>query len=397
MIEVGLSPLELDPAGPLRRTPPRPPHQQQADYLEKFDFHTVFYDCFVSVDGENVVLIGPPLANLQPIVFDAVVSAFRLPGALDPQSYRRLPLCTQIRLPMQEAPAAVPPGRFVQSALVAQPNLAAIFAGKRVVTTMNKDNELVWIRDWAYFYAARHACNGVLIYDNGSTRYDRRDIFNAISSARGIDTCVVVHWPYKYGPTGGPHRIWDSLYCQMCMLEHARHRFLALAQGVINADIDEFVLTSDGAPVFRHLARSRTGYLVYRAQWVENATMAAADQRRHKDFIYRSKMLNRPADSKWTVDPARCAPHAQWIIHKILWMDADLEASKHVTLRHFIGITNNWRGPRWKPERPNERDHAVDHKLAAWMRIFDPPSPAPSLAEMPGPPPGSSAGVNETG
>ena len=48
MKNISLSHLELHPANPIRRTMPRPPHLRQPDYEQKFDFKTVFYDCFRS-------------------------------------------------------------------------------------------------------------------------------------------------------------------------------------------------------------------------------------------------------------------------------------------------------------------------------------------------------------
>ena len=77
-----------------------------------------------------------------------------------------------------------------------------MFSGLNVLLTLSKDNEIRWIRDWVTFFARRHECDAVLLYDNASTRYGSVDIYTAISSVPGIKACVVVHWPYKYGPQG---------------------------------------------------------------------------------------------------------------------------------------------------------------------------------------------------
>ena len=78
-MNVNLSPLELHPAKPIRRAMPRPLHLRQPDYEEKFDFTTVFYDCFRSLDASWCVLIGPPLINLEPVVIPAIPNFFSLP------------------------------------------------------------------------------------------------------------------------------------------------------------------------------------------------------------------------------------------------------------------------------------------------------------------------------
>ena len=56
MKNIDLSPLELHPGSPIRRAMPRPLHLRQPDYEEKFDFTTVFYDCFRSLDRQLVRL-----------------------------------------------------------------------------------------------------------------------------------------------------------------------------------------------------------------------------------------------------------------------------------------------------------------------------------------------------
>ena len=165
--------------------------------------------------------------------------------------------------------------------------------------TLSKNNELYWIGDWVRFFARRHGCDAVLFYDNSSTKYDLSEVYETIASIPRIEVVVVVNWPYKYGPQGterdiGPQKLpWDSAYSQPGVLEHARHRFLDRAQAVVNADVDELVLTKDKVSLFELVSHSDTGYLRYPGYWIESATKSTQRHPRHFDFCYRSADSSR--------------------------------------------------------------------------------------------------------
>jgi hypothetical protein len=371
MEEIKLSPLELESASPIRRTMPRPPHLRQSDYEEKYDFSTVFYDCFASVDAACSIFVGPPLLNLEPIVLPRLPAAF---GSRQPSdmSLRHLMACTQLWLRTAESAAVLPPGVFQQVQINVQPNESLLFRGRKVLLTKSKDNDLHWIHDWVHFFARMHRCDAVLFYDNASTRYETSEIYEKISSVPGIEVAVVVRWPYKFGPVGSEcfHGLqglpWDSNYSQFGILEHARHRFLAHADAVVNADVDELILTKDCASVFELVARSRTGYLEYPGYWIESATESTRNTRRHFDFLHQCAAQPEWSETKWTVAPRGCPPHAQWCVHQISGMPSDALSSE-LSFRHFRAISTSWKYPRDKIERLNERDHVRDDELATWI------------------------------
>jgi hypothetical protein len=250
--------------------------------------------------------------------------------------------------------------------------------------TISKNNELVWIRDWVRFYARHHGCDAVLFYDNGSTQYDLETIRRVISSIQGIDTVCVVHWPYKWGPRWGTHPLrywegpngiqhefWDSDFIQYATFEHARYRFLDCAAAVINADIDELVLTDNRESIFDLAQRSHTGFLNYGGVWVENACDAASPSvKTYKDYFYNT-VPPRPTSAKWTVVPKRCPGESLWCVHRILGMEAD-ELSRHVSYRHFMGINinANYKRRRQFDELPGPA-HQPDKELISWMSALE--------------------------
>jgi hypothetical protein len=376
MEEIKLSPLELESDSPIRRTMPRPPHLRQPDYEERYDFSTVFYDCFASIDPGWIVFVGPPLLNLEPTAIPALPTAFGCSSPSD-VSLRHLTACTQLKLRTVEKHALFQPGAFKQVHIDVQPHQSALFRGRKVLLTKSKDNDLRWIYEWALFFARMHGSDAVLLYDNASTRYEIFEIHETVSSVPGIEVAVVVRWPYKFGPVGsesfhGPQGLpWDSTYSQFGILEHARHRFLALADAVVNADVDELILTKTRASVFELIARSDTGYLEYPGYWIENATESACDSRGHSDFVYRSARPMELSDPKWTIAPRRCPPGSQWWVHKVSGVQPDALSSE-VSFRHFRAINTSWKYPRDKLERPNSLDYVRDDELIAWMQRFTP-------------------------
>ena len=163
--------------------------------------------------------------------------------------------------------------------------------------TLSKNNELSWIGDWVHFFARRHGCDAVLFYDNASTKYEISAIYKTISSIPGIEVVIVVNWPYMYGPQGsdrdaGPPKLpWDSAYSQPGVLEHARHRFLRLARAVVNADVDELVITTDKVSLFELICCSKTGYLKYPGYWIESATKSTRQVSSPLRFLFIAQQI----------------------------------------------------------------------------------------------------------
>jgi hypothetical protein len=368
MVAIELSPLELDPRSGLSRIPPRLAELRQPSYDEEFDRDTILYDLFRSSDGDMVVGIGPPLANLANEILPSLSYEF---SSLDHRSLDRI---SQLWLRSDRGTYSLPARLFRQPQLVVQPNHHAIFHGKKVALVKSRDNPLTWIWEWAYFLAAGHGCDAILFYDNGSNGYSGAEIQEALTSVPGVVAAVVVPWPYKFGPSGGPHLIWDSDFCQYGILEHARHRFLATAHSVLQTDIDEFVLTEGGTSVFDLVSESTTGYIRFDGLWVENAAAGLRDasDRRHRHFVYLdSRRTNRRTQPKWAAVPKRCPSSAQWCIHWIADMKRDPVASARASLRHFKAINTNWLFKRWQYESVDPERHVIDDELARWMRLFE--------------------------
>ncbi len=369
------------------REPPRPPEAREPGFEDRFDFRTVFYDVF-ELDGE-IVLLGPPLLNLR----DGLESArWRLDGVpvrvdlgvdrLGKISFSRI---AEDQVPRRAWLRRSRPRRLeIESVLGSatvevSPSAADLFAGRRVLSTMQKENSLGWMRDWVSFHVQEHGVDAVLIYDNGSASYTPSEVLDVVASVPGVASAVVVPWRFPYGPvtSGDPAahdyeertRGHDSAFCQLGGLNHARLRVLARAEGVINADIDELVIAGDRRSVFAHAHESASGVARYRGRWIEGV---ADDPRpaggttdddapvRHRDFV-RFDPDATPALPKWTVVDKGEGLGSFWRPHVIAGRSEFTEA---VSYRHFRAISTHWKYARdLAPQHELEVDGALREVL----------------------------------
>jgi hypothetical protein len=370
--------------GKVRREPTRPLADRPPDFDDQFDYHTLLFDSFFC--GRNTIVItAPPFLNLLPLLkkMDVIASPsgrhcrFRI---------RTLDRHSQIRV-------AVPAGttkillrtEIGQFDLEPQKNLSEFFADKRVLFTQSKNNRFEWIQDWIRYHRDIHGANAVLIYDNQSTEYSPEELLASLSQLSGIDRVCIVRWPFLFGPQGfGAKRCWDSDFCQYGVWEHARWMLLQQARSVLDSDIDELVVSSDGTSVFEAAERSFLGVVRFNGHWVhgfKNKTPAVAERSPARFVNYDPYYLRHwtgrrwgivPARDwhnvcppKWTVVPSRCPDHVQWAPHRIKgWIGASL-LSRNFSFRHFREISNHWKYDRSAREVFDPGRYVFDHRMCS--------------------------------
>ncbi len=373
--------LVLPEDAPVRRIPSRPEEFRGADFDARFDFHTLVFDAVGSEDGRTVRLLCPALLNLREPMLAAGITA--LPSGRPCRAHHRLldrheEFLVEVEPGTQALEIDGPLGRYRVE--VSPPRFDA-FEGERVVLTLSKNNELVWLQDWARFYRDVHGATALLIYDNGSTRYGPEELLAALREVEGFRRVTVVQWPFRHGPPGyGSKRYWDSNFSQLGMFADARWRFLQRARSVLNCDLDELVLSRSGRSVFEATEASPAGVTSFYGDWVfgiegmtrplDEAAPARFTDYRHKlapVVTYRYGLIPRypmRCNPKWAVVPARCPPEAQWHTHTINgWWRARL-VSRDFRFRHFREISTNWKYDRSERESFDPARHAEDELMA---------------------------------
>ena len=351
-----LSSVTLDPASGLKREAARAEQMQLPDYAAKYDWDTLFYDVYRA--GQRIVFQGPPFLNLlEPLKQSAPLKgAFGFPRFAARHYGQKKRGEIWLRSDADQVEIEGPLGRY---AINVQPDMADVFAGRRVITTLSKDNDLRWIADWVRFYARIHGADGVLFYDNGSTAYDMAELQATLEEAtEGAFPAVAVSWPFRYGPQGGMagavngvEADWDSDFCQTGSLQHARHRFLRRALSVLNVDIDELVLDDGGeTSIFAATEASRSGFLKFPGRWIGTHAEPPARREtcRHADFVHRDLPDEAVCPPKYCLVPGRADRLADsWSVHNLFGAAANRQLSRRFSYRHMRGITNSWKEDRW--------------------------------------------------
>jgi len=344
-VQIGLSTWALPSDCGFIRQPTRAPDLRHGDFWERYDATTVIYDLFRTADPEMLLAICPPLHNLE----QDLALRFRAEPSGEPCRFTR-----QTRVNCDRLWISVPRGteRVVAETTIGEvplipgPDMTDAFRDRRVVFTLSKDNDLVWIRDWAAYYARVHGVDAVVVYDNGSTRYSCADIEAALATVPELAVFAVIDWPFRYGPADYRRDLTVGLgdcdYCQAGALEHAARRMFSQAAAVINMDIDELLYAIDDIALFDALRGSQSGYLHIHGHWVEATPDNPSPTRRHA--AYSKSVRHEPPlsqSTKWVVDPRRLHPDAFWDIHHMRGADVD-RSSVQFRFGHFRALNTNW-------------------------------------------------------
>jgi hypothetical protein len=321
-VDVVLSSITLDPRINPIRTPDTAPDLRSPTFERNYDFATFAYDVFWDTDHTRVHVLGPVAPHSidldRKLTFQAlpsgISSAFTLiPGDVRYHSWYR------ISPPSGSAAVEVRIGDQC-SVRAIQPNNAAVFADRRVLMTISKDNALEWIVDWARFHAVHFGVDAVLVYDNGSTSYAPEDVRHALSKVPGLRTVVVVSWPFPYGPA--PRQgTFDGFWCQPAFLDHARRRLLANAAWVLNLDIDDLLVQIGETRLEDVLDNSSDSWIGFLESRVVNTNPELVETPRHRDFHWRRACVDSPRATthayKWLAFPNRVPDEARWDVHSI--------------------------------------------------------------------------------
>lgn len=371
-LPAGSSPAFL--ARPARRPRfallPRPPA-----FVEAFEDRALFYDCFWHHDGRRVLLVGPPPVNL-----DYASIAFRAAGnalAARFHTSRSVTITELDNVPAETHEIAVSL-RDEMLSLPVQPNHCDDLVGRRLIFTINRDNDLSWIREWALWHAHHHGADAVVLFDNGSSKYAPTEVAAVLAEVPGIAAVAVHDWPHKFGPIDPAvlNNPYWSRFLQIASMSVTLRRYGMKTYGLLDCDIDELALTQSGRSIFDLAHDSEGGLIVFRGTWVE--TMAEPDASSNAPHrAYRQVLADaRAAQSrqrKWALDPSRdwvqrLSVHPYW--H---WIEGRGRGSKSMpddaSYAHFRAINTNWKRPAAPaPMSPLQRHAGLERGFAELPR-----------------------------
>lgn len=345
--------VALPPGTKIRRTPPRPAEVRDENYESEFDFSTVFFDVFENTD--RVILTGPPLENLSPILRGITLkvdgTAIESPAQTERLNRSQitwfdLPASRGSKIEVEINWSFLDPSIQKVSVLSVESDTNLPFQDKRCLMTLQKDNEITWIRDWATFYNKIHLVDSIVIFDNNSKEYSHEALLNEVASVPGIRNVVVVPWNFPYGPLvmPGSGANWDSDYTQIGAFLDASHRFFKLSKGFINADIDEFIFPLNNKDLFKELETSEHDALGIRGIHIESHLSRRSGNSNHpvRHFDFFESKTNAPIGArKWIGNPKSWGIEANPTQHYVDRIN--FEYTEDFSIGHFRGISNGWR------------------------------------------------------
>lgn len=348
------SPAFLPADSSVRRLPRRPRRRRLAEFDQSFEGLALVYDCFWHADGGRILLVGPPPMNLKnAVAFYAEPSGEKLRARIYASvsvaitELRNVPEGTKsVRLTCADHEFLLP----------VRENLSPRLAGRNLVFTMSRDNDLAWIKEWANYHARVQGADSVVLFDNGSIRYAPAEIEATLLAVPGLAYVAVQSWPYLYGKPDPAilNNPFYTLFLQIASMSVVLRRYGARAQGILNCDIDELVATPPGTNIFALAAASPRGLVVMRGRYIEPVPLPAAPPggrtHRHYGYCHPDPKKSSSPQRKWAIDPSRpwfgklkVHPYMHWIEGRPLLAKSQ---PKDVFYRHFRAIHNGWKDSR---------------------------------------------------
>jgi hypothetical protein len=246
--------------------------------LEHLDDDTIFYDVFFDIRNRFLYTIGPPFLNLRNHLFP-ITCRFnnnKEKHLLKVEEYFDNKLAIG-RIPLKGL------SLYNENYLELDFNNRFQWSGKIkvnryepktvVLTTIQKDNRIRWIKDWIEFYSQNYKIDQTVIYDNNSS--NRSDL-KTINS----ENLLIMAWDYKYGPI----RSHENQFCQLGSLNHCRLKF-GSKNTIMNFDIDE-LLCLGKAEFKRYINRyNLTLFNGYRVPYIKPVS---------EDYSYKNFSLRDP-------------------------------------------------------------------------------------------------------
>ena len=372
----------LDPEQGLCRLPRVPDRQRPTRFYSEFEDKALFYDCFWHHNGSDILLVGPPPVNLLEHHRQARFIAHPSGKEL---AFEIFPSRSTMTTRLAGAPADTTHVEFSFAGetheIVIQPSLVNELAGARILFTMNKNNDLCWIYDWARYHVVIHQTDTIVVFDNGSDKYGLNELEKTLGAIPGLKTIVLFSWPYKYG--WRDNRVWTlhywSLFLQVSSMSVVLRRLGLQAEAILNCDIDELVAPVADGNVYGLATCAPHGIATLAGTWVEAVvgpeSQVSGSLPGHADFRFvRRDPTRLLSPKKWVLDPKQ-----DWVdgadvfpyMHRIMGApDRKLTGQHRGSFFHFRGINTGWKETRRNAKPPLSLLHKKSATLEAALARY---------------------------
>lgn len=273
---VKLNPLIFDGEKIIKSIPERIAKKSK----DVWDKNTFIYDVFH--DGKDIKAIAPRLYNYNDFI-DRSVIEFKIDGTeLSPLRYTvsrtsYFEFSNENDFKNAKKLTVILDENTEYQASIGK-NYVEELAGHNILVTINKNNNLVWIYDWATHYVKQHNIDTIILFDNGSDKYEINQILRTLENVDGLENAFVIPSPFIYGTPGATN------WYENAMRNIAHFRFAKKANLVLIMDIDELLVSEDATPINQFMAQSNVSYVRFPSVFIENIRQQQAATATFKDF-----------------------------------------------------------------------------------------------------------------
>ena len=345
--------------------------------LAQYDRDTIFYDVFLNYRNDRLVAIGPPLVNLEKILFPMqvyITAAGRKTWGPMRYAFKRFhnAVIYEFKLPgpkpvLESITVKITFANGINAAFDVQP--ADYKKTFLALTTLQKDNPIEWIRDWSQY----HCCHGVdrlILYDNGSNNFV--ELQQGLVDLPEDLEVILVPWNFKYGMV----RSHKNKFCRTAYFNHFHTRF-GPSTWFVSLDIDEFLVVrtkNRNLEDYLNGCFPLTGLISLGSYKVPNIGNFESDALPSvRDFPYREKLFRGQAKKYFL----RQTAHKFSRSHKArlrypYWKNEAAESD--LLFFHYNRISTNWKKiyyDRFKPVTFNANKHVEDLAVIEFMAAND--------------------------
>lgn len=309
----------------VRRDAPTPMNYREVifspglTYDEAFDWNILFVEA-IRVNPDQVVLVGPPLFNLKPLI--------NFKGARHQHiDYRKV--CTTV---VETKEDSLVIEHEAEDIVIPVTNPSSALSGRNTMLTMMKNEPLIWIKDWIAYHHLEHGITGFAIFDNNSDAYTTEYLREELNKLPYDISIEVIHWEMQYGPRTVK---WDADFGKTTMFEYFKLKYGWSCNCVINHDVDEFLIIQDHTldSLIDQLKSSNYSGIGYwnrnMEPWIPRLQKSAREvdvsERRFYDYFHYTTYsnthntndgLNARKANKWLTFPSLTMYH-QWGNHNV--------------------------------------------------------------------------------
>ena len=224
------------------------PKQEQANY----DSKTLFYDLFVQ--SNRLICIGPPFYNIgAPLAIKHKGKNLSFKLIRSDEKWRGVEVI-DIKLPSRWTQVSQLDLEFVFREFTIEVSchcnkIIPLLQRDLGLTNLQKDNPLIWIKDWCRWHIRVHGVQRIVLYDNGSSYWPTLEK-ELVEIDEEVEI-ILVHWPYKHGPI--PDILGKYRYAKIGAFNHFHRLFGIRTSWCINLDVDEFLYFDSSLPLKKGL------------------------------------------------------------------------------------------------------------------------------------------------